>query len=78
MNDQSEGNRASLGKQRLSLQLQAELVEGARDAAYWTPGLTLNALAGVALSYTLACMKLLCGGRLPPRAGSLKVGRRVR
>lgn len=78
MNDQSEENSPPAGKQRLSLQLPAELIEGARDAVYWTPGLTLNELAEVALSHTLACMELLRGGRFPPRAGPLKVGRRVR
>ena len=47
--------------------MQAELVDGARAAAYWTSGLTLNVLAGVALSHTLACMELLRGALPSPR-----------
>lgn len=78
MDQHSEENSQVQGKQRLSLQLPAGLIEGARNAVYWTPGLTLNELTEVALSHTLACMELLRGGRFPPRAGPLKVGRRVR
>lgn len=66
------------GKQRLSLQLPEGLVERARDAVFWTPGLTLNELTEIALSHTLTCMEALRGGPFPPRTGPLKVGRRVR
>jgi len=78
LSHEGDENSPSAGKQRLCLQLQAELVERARDAVYWTPGLTLNELAEVALSHTLDCMETLRGGPFLPRAGPLKVGRRVR
>ena len=35
-------------KLRVGVQLPAELIERARDAVYWTPGLTLNKLAEIA------------------------------
>lgn len=67
-------------KDRVSMQLPAELIERARDAVYWTPGLTLNRLAEVALAHTLECMEALRGEAFPHRPGSapLPVGRRVR
>ena len=62
------------------MQLPAELIERARNAVYWTPGLTLNRLAEVALAHTLECMEALRGETFPTRPGSssLPVGRRVR
>ena len=62
------------------MQLPAELIERARNAVYWTPGLILNRLAEVALAHTLECMEALRGGPFPPRpgSGSLPAGRRVR
>lgn len=77
MSHEGEGDSPSTGKQRVGLQLPAGLAERARDAVYWTPGLTLNELAEVALSHTLDCMETLRGGPFPPRQGPLKVGRRV-
>jgi hypothetical protein len=78
LSHEGDENSPSAGKQRLSLQLPAGLVERARDAVYWTPGLTLNELTEVALSHILDCMEALRGGPFPPRVGPLKVGRRVR
>jgi post-segregation antitoxin (ccd killing protein) len=65
-------------KLRVGVQLPAELVERARDAVYWTPGLTLNKLAEIALAQTLECLETLRGNSFPPRTGSLPVGRRIR
>lgn len=73
-----EESSLSPTKQRVSLQLPAELIERARDTVYWTPGLTLNRLAEIAFTSTLECMEALRGGPLPPRDGPLKVGRQVR
>lgn len=78
MSQEDEEKRPPPGKQRISLQLPAELIERARDAVYWTPGLTLNELAEVAFTHTLSCMEVLQAGPFPPRAGPLKVGRQVR
>lgn len=65
-------------KLRVGVQLPEELIERARDAVYWTPGLTLNKLAEIALAQTLECLEALRGNSFPPRTGSLPVGRRVR
>jgi hypothetical protein len=65
------------GKQRLAVQLPSELVEKARDAVYWTPGMTLNRLAQIALTHTLECMESLRGVPFPPRGGNLPAGRQV-
>lgn len=73
-----EESSPSPSKQRVSLQLPAELIERARDTVYWTPGLTLNLLTEIALMNTLDCMEALRGGSFPPRDGPLKVGRQVR
>ena len=65
-------------KLRVGVQLPAELIERARDAVYWTPGLTLNKLAEIAFAQTLECLETLRGNPFPPRTGSLPVGRQVR
>jgi hypothetical protein len=65
------------GKQRLAVQLPSDLVEKARDAVYWTPGMTLNRLAQIALLHTLECMESLRGVPFPPRGGNLPAGRQV-
>jgi hypothetical protein len=65
-------------KLRVGVQLPAELIERARDAVYWTPGLTLNKLAEIALAQTLECLETLRGNPFPPRVGSLPVGRQIR
>ncbi len=74
----SERNEANADKQRATFQLPAELIEKARDTVYWTPGLTMNRLAEIALTNTLDCMEALRGDAFPPRGGPLKVGRHIR
>ncbi len=64
-------------KQKIAVQLPSDLVEKARDAVYWTPGMTLNRLAQLALSHTLECMESLRGVPFPPRGGNLPKGRQV-
>lgn len=66
------------GKQKIAVQLPAELVEKARDAVYWTPGMTLNRLTQIALSHTLEYMETLRGVPFPPRGGDLSTGRQIR
>lgn len=78
MSQHKEERDMPLGKQRVTFQLSAELIERARDTVYWTPGLTLNRLAEIAFLNTLDCMEALRGGAFPPRGGHLKVGRQVR
>lgn len=71
-------NNPVTGKQKIAVQLPSELVEKARDAVYWTPGMTLNRLAQIALSQTLECMEALRGVLFPPRGGNLSTGRQIR
>lgn len=65
-------------KERVGVQLPTELIERARNAVYWTPGLTLNKLAEIAFAQTLECFEALRGNPFPPRTGSLPVGRQIR
>ena len=64
-------------KQKLAVKLPSDLVEKARDAVYWTPGMTLNGLVQFALSHTLECMESLRGVPFPPRGRNLPTGRPV-
>ena len=72
-----DDDSATPARQRLAVQLPSDLVEKARDAVYWTPGMTLNRLAQIALSHTLECMESLRGVPFPPRSGNLPAGRQV-
>jgi hypothetical protein len=76
---QPETNDSSTppGKQKLAVKLPSDLVEKARDAVYWTPGMTLNGLVQFALSHTLECMESLRGVPFPPRGGNLPTGRQI-
>lgn len=72
-----DDDSATQGKQKIAVQLPSDLVEKARDAVYWTPGMTLNRLAQIALVHTLECMESLRGVPFPPRGGNLPAGRPV-
>lgn len=72
-----EDDSRTPNKQKIAVQLPAELAEKARDAVYWTPGMTLNRLAQIALSHTLECMESLRGVPFPSRGGNLPTGRQV-
>jgi hypothetical protein len=72
-----DDDSATPSKQRLAVELPSALVEKARDAVYWTPGMTLNRLAQIALLHTLECMESLRGVPFPPRGGNLPAGRQV-
>ena len=62
-------------KERLTAQLPIELIERARNAVYWTPGLTLAGLAQEALEQFLDQMENERGEPFPPRPAPLKTGR---
>lgn len=72
-----EDDSATPGKQKLAVKLPSDLVERARDAVYWTPGMTLNRLAQIALTHALDYMESLRGVPFPPRGGNLPTGRQV-
>ena len=55
-----------------------ELFELARDAVYWTPGLTLSSLCEVGLRSEIVNLERKRGEAFPKRAGDLKAGRPVK
>lgn len=63
-------------RERLTAQLPRELIERARNAVYWTPGLTLAGLTEAALEKFLN--ELEQGKPFPPRQRELKAGRPVK
>lgn len=65
-------------KQRLTVHLPVELIERAKNAVYWTPGLTLAGLAEQSLVETLDRLESERGEAFPPRAEELKGGRPVK
>ena len=66
------------GKERLTVHLPVDVIDRAKDAVFWTPGLTLAGLAEKALLEALERLEKKNGGPFPPRTGALKAGRPVR
>ena len=65
-------------KQRVTFQLPAELIEKARDAVYFTPGLTMSGLVEAALRSELAKAEKKRRKPFPSRRGAiLRTGRPV-
>lgn len=62
-------------KQRLTVHLPVELIDRAKDAVYWTPGLTLAGLAEETLTKALDEMEKERGEPFPPRREELRRGR---
>ena len=69
---------ASVGKERLTVHLPVDLIDGVKNAVYWTPGLTLARLAEDALRQALAALEAARGAPYPPRERNLTVGRPLR
>ncbi len=72
------GPAAPVSKERLTVHLPVDLIEGVKNAVYWTPGLTLARLAEDALRQALAALEAARGAPYPPREHSLTVGRPLR
>ena len=64
-------------KIRATFHLSADLFDRARDAAYWTPGLTLSGLCEAGLRSEIAHMEQERGEPFPKRETDLKLGRPV-
>jgi hypothetical protein len=62
-------------KLRLTVQVHSEVLERVKNAVYWTPGLTLAALAEEALIKAVDALEKKCGKQFPTRAEELKGGR---
>jgi hypothetical protein len=69
---------APMSKERLTVHLPVDLIEGVKNAVYWTPGLTLARLAEDALRQALAALEAARGAPYPPRERPLTVGRPLR
>lgn len=72
------GLAAPVAKERLTVHLPVALIDGVKNAVYWTPGLTLARLAEEALRQALAALETARGEPFPPRERNLTVGRPLR
>jgi len=66
------------GKERLTVHLPVEVIERAKNAVYWSPGLTLAGLAETSFLKTLERMEKENGGPFPHRKTELKGGRPIK
>jgi hypothetical protein len=64
-------------KKRFTVHLPNDLIERARNAAYWKPGLTLASLAEQALREYIDKLETEQGGAFPQREHELKGGRPI-
>ena len=78
----SRGKRGTSGresgkrpKERLTVYVPVEVVELARNAVYWTPGLTLSRLAEDGLTEAVDRLEEGRGEPFRPRGGDIKRGR---
>jgi hypothetical protein len=62
-------------KERMTFHLPVEVIERAKNAVYWTPGLTLAGLAAQALTEAVDRLERHRGQAFPPRESELKGGR---
>ena len=63
------------GKERLTVHLSSNLIDRAKNAVYWTPGLTLSGLAEDAFSYVLKTLERENGESFKARLEELTGGR---
>ena len=75
--DRSDTEVSEATQERLTVNLPPELIERARNAVYWTPGLTLAGLAREALVKSLVRLEKENGGPFKERDGELRAGRPV-
>ncbi len=67
-----------LKRERFTSKLPVEVIERARNAVYWTPGLTLAGLTESALTAYLDALEEERGEVFPQRQGELKLGRPIK
>lgn len=63
---------------RLSTEIDAEVLDAAKDAVFWTPGMTLASFVTEALSRQIQQLTDDRGEPYPPRTSALPPGRPVR
>lgn len=64
-----------MSKMRITFYISKDIVENAKNAAYWTPGMTLSSLAEQALSTYISDMEDQRQGPFTPRESELAKGR---
>jgi hypothetical protein len=65
----------SVDRERITLLLDAELIDRLRNAVYWSDGLTLAGLVAASFERTLDQMERTRGASFPKRKGELPTGR---
>ncbi len=67
-----------LKRERLTAKLPVEVIERARNAVYWTPGMTLASLTHNALDAYIDALEAERGESFPQRQGQIKLGRPIK
>jgi len=67
--------KASPDKERLTVQLGAEILNRLRNAVFWTPGLTMTRLIEHCIIHAVDGMERKRGRAFPQRFDQLKAGR---
>ncbi len=65
-------------KQRMTVHVPEVLIDRARNACFWTPGLTMAALVEEALERRIAELEKKRGEPFAKRKGELKTGRPIK
>jgi len=64
-----------MGKTRITFYISKDTVEKAKNAAYWTPGMTLSSLAEHALGVMVDDLEKVRNAPFPQRESELAKGR---
>ena len=67
-----------LGRKKLTVHLQPDLIERVKNAAYWNPRLTIAAIAEAGIRQALTEVEREHGGPYPPREQELRGGRPIK
>ncbi len=67
-----------IGKQKLTVHLEASLAERVKNAAYWNPRLTIAGIAEQGIRLAIERFEREHGGKYPPREGELVGGRPIK
>ena len=62
-------------KERLTVQIDGEVLDRLRNAVYWTPGLTMTGLVERCIAEAIRGMERRRGAAFPQRSEPLKAGR---
>jgi len=65
-------------RERLTVHLPSEAIDRARDAVFWSPGLTLAGLVETGLALAVEKLEKKNGKPFAARTGALRMGRPVR